>query len=157
MTLTIRHLIIAFLMGCGTYAAAESNSIQNIRDTLKLKGNWQFFDTDSSFREIDIRGKYIYAYNEKIPNPEKLQITQTRDTIRFSNGETWVIRAHHKNSIDVIKTGKVITVYRIMDDANSVESFYEWYNEPSRNGNGAMIFERDMAQAKKELKARIQR
>jgi hypothetical protein len=155
MSLAIRSLIIALLMASGTHSESLPKPIQKVRDTLELKGNWQFFDTDSSFREIDISRKCVYTYNERSPTPEKMQIIQTRDTISFSSGETWIIKARHKNSIEVIKGGKVITVYRIMDDAKSVESFYEWYNEPSSNGNGVMIFERDMAQKKKELKARI--
>lgn len=126
----------------------------SIAQKNSFMGNWQYLDNDSTYNELTISGKYLYRYSDS-SEPVRIKIKLTKNTISFK-GKIWTIKHIYKGKVEIYCKQGTINLYRLPDNDNAVEDFYDWYSEP-HNGNGVMIYWQEAADRKASLLRKIKK
>ena len=122
-----------------------------------LNGDWQYFDKKENYHELTVTNKFIYVYDDSLP-PYKLNIKDYNDKFLKLSDDSWKFISKTDSIFLVTNSAKdSLLLFQLNHSkiSNTVKSFYDWYKDPHRNGNGVRIFMEDAESRKQNLISKI--
>lgn len=138
--------LILTLLFIVKFATSQNSSV--------FLGQWQYFDNSNVYHEIIVEKNFGYIIGDSL-DPAKLHIKLDSTTVVWTKLGKWTFMKKERSHIVVELKKEKLKLYKLKYSPNNVKAFYQWTNNPERNGNGYMIFHDDFKKRKAELELKI--